>query len=63
MRWVRSLEAVVSAHNPILARDSAAVLRSSEDPERQRWEQHEIESLEASGVPETEREAIVDLPM
>jgi len=51
---------VVSSHNPMIARDSAAaVLRSSEDPERQRWEEHEIESLDALQVPETEREAII----
>jgi hypothetical protein len=50
---------VVSSHNPMVARDSAAPLRSSEDPERQRWEEHEIESLDASEVPETEREALI----
>lgn len=51
---------VVSSHNPMVARDSAAApLRSSEDPERQRWEEHEIESLDASEVPETEREALI----
>lgn len=38
---------VMSSHNPMVARDSAAApLRSSEDPERQRWEEHEIESPE-----------------
>lgn len=53
-------EFVMRAYNPMVARDSAKLpLQSSEDPERQRWEEHEIQSLDASGVAETEREAII----
>lgn len=55
-----SWDLMMRSYNPMVARDSAAMLlRSSEDPGRQRWEEHEIESLDACEVPETEREAII----
>ena len=51
---------VIDAHNPMIARDSRALLlRSSEEPEREIWETHEIALLEEARLPATEREAIV----
>lgn len=51
---------VTAAHNPIIARDSRALLlRSSEEPERETWERHELALIEQAQVGPTEREAIV----
>ena len=51
---------VEEAHNPLVARDSRALLlRSSEEPERELWERHEIERLDDTDLPSTEREAII----
>jgi predicted restriction endonuclease len=42
-----------------VARQTSPHRPSWNNPERQRWEEHEIESLDASEVPETEREALI----
>ncbi len=44
----------------MIARDSRALLlRSSEEPERETWERHELSLLDEAEVVSTEREAIV----
>jgi hypothetical protein len=46
--------------NPLLANDERALLvASSEEPERENWEKHELTSIEASPTPPTERDALI----
>jgi hypothetical protein len=53
-------ELVAAAGNASQALDARGLLiASAEEPERERWEQHEIETLHARGLRPTEREALV----
>lgn len=51
---------VVERGNALQARDERALLiRSAEEPERDRWERHELGELESTRIAATEREALV----
>lgn len=46
--------------NALVVRDArAALIASAEEPERDKWERHEVEEIEGSGLDVTERDAIV----
>ena len=51
---------IAEAGNPLQVRDPRALLVASvEEVEREKWERHELQSLEQAGIASTEREALV----
>jgi predicted restriction endonuclease len=51
---------VAERKNPLEARDERGVLiASAEEPERENWERHELQTLEQAGLDSTERETLV----